>query len=126
MLRTIISVMALAAMVCLAGSAVATEDPNKIVYDSDTMEAYYSTEQYYTGTDLLGVSVIDETGLDTTDDTDPTHGRLYTDGHWNTGPRAGNAPVELPRSTDDFPVYWGMDFGKEYELAEMWVWNCNM
>ena len=126
MLKVFMSVMALALMLFFAGGAVAAEDTLKIVYDSDTMEVYYSSEQYYTGTDLLGVSVADETGLDTTDDTDPTHGRLYTDGHWNTGPRAGNDPVELPRSTDDFPVYWGIDFGQEYELTDLWVWNCNM
>ena len=126
MLRNLFGVIALVVMLCLAGSAVATEDTTKIVFNDTTMDVYYSSYQTPTGGLVYDPeSVLNEVGL-SGDDSDPVHTNAYSPGNWNTGPGAGNAPVELPRSMDDFPVYFGVDFGLEYELDELWVWNCNM
>jgi len=129
MLRNLFGVIALAVMLGLAGSAVATEDTTKIVFNDTTMDVYYSSYQTPTGGLVYDPeSVLNEVGL-SGDDMDPVHSKAYSPGNWNTmatGALNPYDPANLPRSTTDFPVYFGIDFGLEYELDELWVWNCNM
>jgi len=125
MLRNLFVVTALVAMLCLAGGAIALEP--KIVWNDTTMELYYSSYQTPTGSFLYyPYYVVNGAGL-SGPDSDPVHTNEYSPYNWNTmTTQNSNAPANLPRSLSDFPVYFGIDFGQEYELDELWVWNCNM